>query len=73
MEASQIPAGGRQSITVASFSAKFRSKVEIGSFLAVGPKVYLPPMRNCTLYFLKAIVSGKKKRKCAIKFESDSS
>ena len=60
-------------MTVASFSAKFRSKVEIGSFLVVGPKVCLPPMRNVTLYFLKAIVSGKKKRKCAIWFESNHS
>ena len=58
---------------MASFSAKFRSKVEIGSFLVVGPKVYLPPMRNVTLYFLKAIVSGKKKRKCTIWFESNPS
>jgi len=48
-------------VTAAAFSAKFRSKREIYTFLTVDAKAYLCNCDNLTIYFLKDIVSGKRK------------
>ena len=57
----QINAGGPRQITSSSFAAKFRSKSEVYLFLTVEAGKYLPPIDNCTIYWLKDLVSGKKK------------
>jgi hypothetical protein len=48
-------------VNVNSFSAKYRSKREIYTFLTVDGEVYLPPFETVTVYFLKDIVEGNKK------------
>ena len=63
MEGSQIPNANDQPVTVAAFSAKFRSKREIYQFLTLDVRAYLPAVHTLTIYFLKDIVSGAKKRK----------
>ena len=50
-----------QFVNVNSFSAKFRSKREIYTFLTVDGDVYLPPFETVTVYFCKDIVEGSKK------------
>lgn len=50
-------------ITAATFAAKYKSKKEIFSFLSVQVKAYLCAFECITIYFLKDLVSGKKKRK----------
>ena len=63
MESIQIPGGGQQVVTVAAFASKFRSKTEIYSFLTLDAACYLPASHTLTVYFLKDLVSGKKKCK----------
>ena len=63
MEHNQIPGNGKTVITVATFASKYRSKNEIYSFLTLDVKCYLPPPHTLTLYFMKDLVSGQKKRK----------
>ena len=48
-------------ITSKEFSAKYRSKREIYNFLATDVGVYLPAYDNITIYFLKEILTKKKK------------
>ena len=48
-------------VTTATFSSKFRSKREIYVFLPVDAKAYLPNCANVTIYFLKDLVTGKRK------------
>jgi hypothetical protein len=43
------------------FSSKFRSKAECYKFLAIEAGAYLPHQNNITLYFMKDLISGKKK------------
>ena len=59
-------------VTTAAFGAKFRSKrgkwlllifVEVFTFLTVDVKAYLPTIQTVTIYFLKDLITGKKKRK----------
>ena len=50
-----------QFVNVNSFSAKYRSKREIYTFLTVDGEVYLPPFETVTVYFCKDIVEGSKK------------
>ena len=50
-------------ITTSEFSAKFRSKNEVYSFLSIDVAAYLPPPECATIYFLKDLVNGKKKCK----------
>lgn len=56
------------------FAAKFRSKrgkyplsslimIEIFTFLTVDVKAYIPPMQTVTVFFLKDLIAGTKKRK----------
>ena len=51
-------------VNVKEFEAKYRSKREVYTFLTVDGDAYLPPFQDVTAYFLKDIVSGKKKCKC---------
>ena len=51
----------KQQVTSAAFSAKFRSKREIYSFLTLDAKAYLCNCDNLTIYFLKDLVTGKRK------------
>ena len=44
-----------------TFSAKFRSKKEVWTFLTVEVGAYLPPYENVTIYHLKDLISGAKK------------
>ena len=66
MEGSQNVNPNNKSVTVASFSAKFRAKREIYQFLTLDVRAYLPPPNTLTVYFLKDLISGAKKRKCTI-------
>ena len=50
-------------ITTSEFSAKFRSKTEVYAFLSIDVGAYLPPRETVTIYYLKDLVSGKKKCK----------
>ena len=58
MQASNIQ---KAQVTAATFSSKFRSKREIYVFLTVDVKAYLPNCDNLTIYFLKDLVTGKRK------------
>ncbi len=53
----------KQSITSAEFSAKFKSKKEVYNFLTIDCHAYLCCADNVTIYFLKDLISGKKKCK----------
>ena len=48
-------------MTASTFAAKFRSKREIYTFLTVDAKAYLCNCDNLTIYFLKDVVTGRKK------------
>ena len=48
-------------VNVNAFSAKYRSKREIYTFLTVDGEVYLPPFETVTVYSCKDIVKGTKK------------
>ena len=66
----QIPGGRRQAqvfgqaaqVTAAEFAAKFQSKREVYRFLATEVNAYLPPFENVTVWHLRDIQSGTKKR-----------
>ena len=49
-------------VSAKAFRAKYKSKKEIYNFLACDVGVYLPHSDNVTIYFLKELMSGKKKR-----------
>ena len=77
MEGAQIPMQQVATrVTTATFAAKFRSKrgkwtlpltpIEVFTFLTVDVKAYLPAMNTLTIYFLKDLITGQKKRKCRI-------
>ena len=51
------------SITTKEFSAKFRSKTEVYAFLSIDVEAYLPQSECVNIYFLKDLVTGKKKCK----------
>ena len=57
-------------MTVAAFSAKFRSKREVYSFLTVDVKDYLPAQHSVTAYFLRDLISGAKKCKSVNFFDT---
>jgi len=52
-----------QHLPAASFAAKFASKKELFNFLSVEVGAYLCSHEVLTIYYLKDLVSGKKKRK----------
>jgi len=49
-------------ISAKEFSSKYNSKYEIYRFLTVDCKYYLSPYNTVSIYFLKDIASGSKKR-----------
>jgi len=53
--------GNASKITSQAFASKFRSKKEIYVFLTVDVRAYLCNSDNLTIYFLKDLVSGKRK------------
>ena len=53
-----------QRVSVKEIAAKYSTKIELYKFLAARNNVYLPHHRHVTVYFLKDVMSGKKKRKC---------
>ena len=55
----------KTAVTAAAFGAKFRSKREIYVFLTVDVKAYLCSCDCLTVYFLKDLVTGKRKCKDA--------
>ena len=63
----QIPQAPNTQVSAKLFAAKYQSKRECYNFLAVDAGVYLPSYEQVTIYFLKDIMSGKKKCKCAIR------
>ena len=50
-------------ITQKEWAAKFRSKRECYKFLTVEAKAYIDKYENVTVYYLKELISGKKKCK----------
>ena len=54
---------GTVKITTKEFQAKFSSKRECFTFLTIDCQAYLPSYDTVTIYFLKDLISGKKKRK----------
>ena len=50
-------------MTAAAFAAKYKSKRECYTFLAVDVQAYLPAYDTITIYFLKDIINGSKKSK----------
>ena len=50
-------------ITTNEFAAKFRSKTEVYTFLAIDVGAYLPAKEGVTIYHLKDLITGKKKCK----------
>ena len=49
------------SINVNQLGAKARSKHEMYRILTVEAKIYLPPQKECSIYFIRDIIQGKKK------------
>ena len=66
MEHNQHQIGELEAVNVNAFSAKFKSKREIFTFLTIDAGAYLPSHEVVTIYFLKDLVRGKKKCKCGI-------
>ena len=58
-----ISSSQNHKVTSTSFAAKYRSKREIYNLLTVDVGAYLPPFETVTIYYLKDIISGKKKCK----------
>ena len=59
---SKKPVEGSRKVSAKESKAKYNSKKEIYNFLACDVSVYLPHPDNVTIYFLKEIMSGKKKK-----------
>ena len=50
----------KHQISAAAFSARYRSKKEVFNFLSSNVGAYLCPHENLSIYYLKAILEGKK-------------
>ena len=48
-------------INLAQLGAKAKSKNEMYRILTVEAKIYLPPQKECSIYFIRDIFLGKKK------------
>jgi hypothetical protein len=48
------------------FASKAKSKREIYVFLSINVMAYLPDYETVTIYFLKDLISGKKKCKFSV-------
>ena len=49
-------------VTAATFGAKYTNKREVYRFLATEANVYLPPMDNVTIWHLRDLARGERKR-----------
>lgn len=58
-----MQAQNQMGVNVQSFQAKYNSKRECYNFLAWEVKAYLPAYETVTIYFLKDVISGRKKCK----------
>ena len=56
----------RVEVSAKGFAAKYSSKREVYTFLAVDVGVSLPHFDQITIYFLRDLTHGKKKSKCPI-------
>ena len=62
MQNNQIGFGGnKMQITQKEFGAKYRSKRECFKFMTVDCKAYIDKFEHVTTYYLKDLISGKKK------------
>ena len=48
-------------INVSELEVKARSKNEMYRLLTVEAKIYLPPQKECSIYFIRDIFHGQKK------------
>ena len=48
-------------INVSQLGVKARSKHEMYRLLTVEAKIYLPPQKECSIYFIRDIFHGQKK------------
>ena len=48
-------------INLNQLGSKARSKNEMYRLLTVEAKIYLPPQKECSIYFIRDIFHGKKK------------
>ena len=53
-------------VSAKEFAAKYKSKKECYDFLTVSVGAYLCDKENLTIYFLKDMISGKKKCKLSV-------
>jgi hypothetical protein len=53
----------KQMILASEFASKAKSKREIYVFLSTNVMAYLPDFDTVTIYFLKELISGRKKCK----------
>ena len=53
----------KATINTKEFSSKFRSKGEVYRFVAEDVGAFVPPKESVTIYFLKDLITGKKKCK----------
>ena len=60
----EVLANNRSQLTAAQFASKFKSKREVYTFLTIDAEAYLPNHESVTIYYLKELISGKKKCKC---------
>ena len=60
-QAQQIPQKVRTSAK--EFASKFSTKRECFTFLTIDCKAYLPSYDTLTIYFMKDLITGKKKCK----------
>ena len=50
-------------ISAKEFAAKYKSKYEVYRFMTVDSQFYLSPYNTVSIYFLRDLASGAKKRK----------
>ena len=49
-------------VTAATFAAKYTNKREIYRFLASEANIYVPPMDNITIWHLRDLARGERRR-----------
>ena len=54
---------GKETVLAGELAAKANSKYEIYVLLSIEAKICLPKNQHVTIYFLRDIISGKKKGK----------
>ena len=54
---------GVEMVPLQEFEAKFSSKRQVWTLLAVDCAMFIPPLDHVSIYFLKHLACGKRKRK----------